>query len=401
MTTIAEGGASSLVPIAGRERIEAMDILRGFALFGIFAVNITGFGSPSFVPGYAGVELGPLDGLAAWITDNLFTFKFFTLFSFLFGVGFAVQLSRADASGRDFRAFYARRLFILLCVGVLHHALFWEGDILKLYALFGFCLLPFRKAKDRTILGVAALSWLVSVGVLVFSATMDTAAGAALGPDPVEAARAAYGAGGFLDAVAYRVREMPLVTLFLLVEQGFAVFSLFLFGLFVGRRRCFERLGEFARLPGFTLVAALLGGALTLAANLLEEWPAALAGALANTAASAAYAGLVLLAAREAAWKPRLAPFAAVGRMALTNYVAQSVVAGLFFYGYGLGRYEKLGPAACLGFVVLVYSAQVALSSWWLKRFRFGPLEWAWRSLTYGKPQPFLREADRAESGTR
>jgi uncharacterized protein len=390
-----------LEPIRQGERIEALDILRGFALFGVFAVNILGFSAPTWVPGFVAEHRHWLDGVAAFLIDNLLTLKSFTLFSFLFGVGFAVQMGRAEAAGKDFASFYPRRLLALLAFGVIHHVFAWEGDILKLYAVLGFALLPFRRAKDSAIIAAAAIAWLLgsAANVAVELSAADYAAASL--PGYLEATRAAYAEGGFLDATLYRLFDLPFVSLVVAVSQGGIAFSMFLAGLFVGRRGLVSRLGELRALPRLVLVSGLAGVALTAAKLILPDGLAAAAmNALANGALTCLYASGILLLASASRRAAALAPLAALGRMALTNYALQSVLASIAFYGYGFGLYERIGPAAALGFVMLTYVLQAALSAWWLSRFRFGPLEWLWRRIAYGSPQPFLKKASPSPDAT-
>lgn len=383
-----------LEPIAKVERIEALDILRGFALFGVFAVNIMGFAAPTWVPGYVQPAWEGLDAAAAFFVDTFLSLKFFTLFSFLFGAGFAVQMGRAETSGRDFGSFYPRRLLALLGFGILHHILAWEGDILKLYALLGFVLLLFRKAGDRSLIAAALVAWLLGSAGFVATELFEGGESSGVLAGYLETTRAAYRDGTFLQASLFRLGELPIVTAALGLAQGGIAFSMFLAGLYIGRKGWLARLGELEGLPKLVAAAGLAGALLAVLHLVLPEGlPAAIASAFANAALTAFYAGGVLLLASRPARARLLAPLAAGGRMALTNYILQSILASLAFYGYGLGLYEQVGPAGRLAFVLATYALQLALSSWWLGRSRYGPLEWLWRGLTYGKLPAFRKEA--------
>lgn len=383
---------SILQPLAKAERIEALDILRGFALFGVFAVNIAGFAAPTWVPGYIPPSWTGIDAAAAFFTETFLSLKFFTLFSFLFGAGFAVQMGRAEASGRDFMSFYPRRLFALFCFGLLHHVLAWEGDILKLYALMGFALLLFRKTGDRGILAAAVLAWFLGSAGYVFAEVFMNQ-GQVIDFDTYLAAnRAAYRDGGFIAACRFRLWDLAHTSGELALSQGGIAFSMFLTGLYVGRKGFLARLDRLPGLPRLVWLSGIAGLALTaLYMALPRGLPSTIAAAFTNAALTAFYASAVLLAASAPSRARFLAPLAAGGRMALTNYVLQSVLASLAFFGYGAGLYERLGPGAWLGFVIVTYAAQLAASGWWLSRFRFGPLEWVWRGLTYGSLPPFRR----------
>ncbi len=383
-----------LEPISKAERIEALDILRGFALFGVFAVNIMGFAAPTWVPGYTAPAWSGLDAAAEFFIGNFLSLKFFTLFSFLFGAGFAVQMMRAEDSGRDFGSIYPRRLLALLAFGIIHHVLAWEGDILKLYALLGFGLLLFRKSGTRIIIFAAIVAWLIGSASNIVVETLDAMGGKADFTDYLSSTRIAFGSSGFLQASLFRLKELPLVFAALTFGQAGIAFAMFLTGLYVGRRGWLNRLAELPGLKPFVLASGIAGlGLIALSLCLPGELPSAIVEAFANVAMTAFYASGVLLLASRPERTGALAPLAAGGRMALTNYVLQSILASMTFYGYGLGLYEQVGPALRLGFVLVTYGLQLALSSWWLSRFRYGPLEWLWRGLTYGK-LPAFRKAD-------
>ncbi len=339
------------------------------------------------------------------LAQNLVLFfaegKFYTIFAFLFGLGFSVQLARADAKGKDIRSFYPRRLLVLFGFGVLHSILFWTGDILRLYALLGFALLAFRKRSNRTLLiwagALFALSFVV-LGLLGAPGGKETAIP---GFDIVGMARAAYTSSSYLDVLGFQTLASPLSFLILLVIQGPSVMALFLLGLLVGRLHFFERLPEhrpvLRRALWIGLVVGLIGNSLFVFAE--NGWLASLGFTIGAPALAAFYvSGLSLLSLRARGAR-LLAPLGQVGRMALSNYMLQSVICAILFGGFGLGLYEEVGAAGLLGLTVLIYLAQIPLSVWWLNRFQFGPIEWLWRSLTYGKRQPWRASQPRPQSG--
>jgi uncharacterized protein len=394
MTTPTTAARAALTPVAQAERIQLLDILRGFAIFGILVVNIPGFATPVFLPGY--VPLAPVashDDLTARIVTLLFEGKFYTIFALLFGLGFSVQLSRAAAKGTDFRGLYARRLGVLLGIGLLHALLLWSGDILRLYALLGFVLLACRGWSNRALLAGAATLYAASIGLLVvIGGPQGDMSGDVFGMDLVAMARLAYG-GSALDTLQFQAIMLPLSFLAIAVLQGLSVLGLFMLGLLLGRAGVFERLGEhratLQRVLGVGLVAGLPLSGLLLSSDPLL---ASVGFAVGAPVLGAAYISALALAGLSEAGERALAPLAAVGRMALSNYVLQSVVCALIFNGYGLGWYEQVGAASLMAVALLVYLLQIPFSMWWLARFRFGPIEWLWRSLTYGQAQPFVRQ---------
>jgi uncharacterized protein len=391
-----------MAPVAAGERIELLDVLRGAALFGILAANMRALGAPWLLyshphllfPGFA-------DRFVQGVIDVFVTGKFVTLFSFLFGLGFAVQMSRAEARGARVRSFYPRRLLVLLVFGIVHGALLFWGDILAAYALMGFILLAFRKRQPSTVLRWAiglllVFSVLGSIGFVVLQFVH-------LPPDnPEEHLREvtrlvrAFGEGGFFDVVAENFLSWVA---FGLKNLSLLLFlPVFLFGLWVWRRGIPQdpeaHVGAIRRTCRLALPVGLALSAFAVAEDLFREGvrprpPDLLVFAAAMSRFYGTYvlalgyaAGLTLLARRES-WRRRLAPAAAVGRMALTNYLMQSLVCVTFFTTTGL--YGKVGPALLIVPTLVVYAGQVWFSNWWLRRFRYGPMEWLWRSLTYGR----------------
>lgn len=388
-----------------------MDVLRGFALLGILLINIVAFKAPggSTILRFEG---GPLDQLVVRALILLVESKFFTLFSFLFGLGFGVQLLRARARGEPFVPRFARRLLVLALFGVLHVVLLWEGDILLLYALVGLLLIPFRDASLPTLLRWAG--WLLIVPVALFALLFAALELSRASPESARALQEAdaafldevrqgrataldlYGNGSYGEVLVARVESYGLTSV-LLLSRVPSVLAMFLLGLYVGKRRVLERLDDHLVLVrrvrawglGLGLSASLL---VTLGNATLPPISSLVAlffnQALAGPLLVMGYAATLVLLLRGSAWRRRLRPLAATGRMALTNYLLQSLVCTLLFYGYGLGLAESVGPGVGVLVAAGIYAAQAVFSGWWLRRFRFGPAEWLWRSLTYGRAQP-------------
>lgn len=401
----------ALQPVAPAERIVTLDVLRGFALFGILLMNMEAFAGPldlSFTaidPRWLGVD--------RWVDALVYVFvqgKFFTLFSLLFGAGFAVMAQRAEASGRDFNPLYLRRSAALLLIGLCHALLVWSGDILFTYALLSFLLLAFREAPRSWLPVLGVLSYLLAIGLLLMLGTMMTvlaqspeanaqmASSAAAALQKIEQQRQAFGHGSYLQAVAQRGRDWVQSMQGALVV-GPEIFGMFLIGAWFARSGAIARPEEFPRLfAGLRWVAFPLGLALMLVSACREPWlePGRFDLRLAVAAALAAVAGLMMCLGYlgwVVQWRARLAWFAPAGRMALTNYLAQSLVCTALFYGYGFGMFEQMGRAWQLLFGVFLFALQLLVSRWWLQRFRFGPLEWLWRAVTYLQWPPMQRRA--------
>jgi uncharacterized protein len=400
-------------PIAAKERIEVLDVLRGFAIFGIILADVDITFWDKTLTGVDHV-LNQLHGV--FVVD-----KFWPLFSFLFGLGFALQLLRAETRGARFLPVYLRRLFILLLFGLANLILllhFYRGDVLHIYASLGFLLLLFRSRSPRTLLVVALVCLLLpraqdAVATRRHDLRLANPATArfVVQEDAEEKAkwralrqeiRQLRAQGTYRELTVRRTQQF----LYWLarIENYYwwvgGIFPMFLLGLWVGRRRIFENLP--AHLPFIRKVfwwglgLGLVGQAIWFFSEEFSNpaWPyftrqvGSLVEVFSDPALSFFYASSVILLAQREAWKKRLAPLAAVGRMALTNYLFQAVVFALILPSYGLGLYSKLTPLEAVGLALLIFATQTLLSMWWLRRFRFGPAEWLWRTLTYGKLQP-------------
>ena len=395
----------AMTPVRSRERIEVVDILRGFSILGILLVNMLAFA------GYAASfpEMESVNRAAVWLIKFVAQAKFYTLFSFLFGWGMAIQMERAASRDTHFVLLYVRRLLALLLIGLVHAILVWDGDILVTYALLGFPLLLFRKCSDKTLLVAAIICILIPVLISTPgpAATLREAH-ARITQDYLQAmliGRSAnvYAEGTYLEVTLHRLKSLRFgYSQF--IYWATHIFGMFLLGLYAGRRRILHDIP--AHLPLFrkTMWGGLIVG---LACNLVfvsvaaspSRVPSAyydLATRGARTIGGPAlclfYISAIVLLVQRKTWQERLAPLAAVGRMALSNYLFQSLVCTLIFYGYGLGLYGNLGPAITLILTIIIYRVQIGLSGWWLSRYRFGPAEWLWRSLTYGKFQPLAPE---------
>ena len=397
-------------PITSAERILYIDILRGMALFGILAANMRGFNAPLDLYGnIRPLFHGRADLIAQGFIDIFIQGKFVTLFSFLFGLGFAVQMTRAAARGAKFMSFYPRRLAALALFGLIHGLLIWWGDILLTYALSGTMLLFFRNRSQKTVLwwagSIFTLPILVITGVYIagiFGHGPASHPGKPFDLSTVQPIIAIYSHG----SVAQILRENLVVWKHALPSAAFSIYALFLFllGLWVYRSGIIERLGDYKPLLKRVCAVCLpLGIALNVLVVFLQSKPSVeharlieyLATVLDLPAAhvlSAGYASGLAVLIQSAAWKRWLTPFAAVGRMALTDYLMQSVVCTLFYYNYTTGLFGRVGPAMGLIPTVVLYGAQVVFSNWWLARYRFGPMEWLWRGMTYGKLPSMRRE---------
>lgn len=412
---------AALAPVAAHERIAAMDVLRGFALLGILLMNIEGMAGP-LMNSMTGVDPA-LTGADRSVDTAIYLLvqgKFYPLFSLLFGMGFAVMLQRAEAAARPFFGVYLRRILALLGLGLVHGILIWSGDILLTYALMGFLLLLFFRRTPTSRLpkwGIALM--LLPVGLSLLLGLMGTAMQgvppearasydqamsqqAAAMTAQIDAQRQAYSAGSFADATAQRAADVGSMLGFVLIYGSF-VLGLFLVGAWFVRSGAIARPADHPRLYArLRWIATPVG----LAMVLLSWWmvPAMDFARLDLTQAVAQVLqmlGGAVMALGYLAWVLRgleggpfaglLAWLAPAGRMALSNYLAQSLVMTTIFFGYGLGYFEQMPrawqPVLVIGFFVV----QVLWSHAWLSAFRMGPVEWLWRAATYGRWPPMRR----------
>jgi uncharacterized protein len=387
-------------PVLRQERIETIDILRGVAILGILIVNMGLFSRP--------------EGLFAGATDRLIYFfaqeKFKALFSFLFGLGLAVQMMRAEERGAQFLPLYARRLGVLFLIGVAHFLLVWDGDILHDYALLGVVLLLFRRSSPKTLLvGAGAL---IAVPLLFFALTTAYSVTGHVNPqvkewiayengaeadETVADVSNTYSRGSYGEMVGVRASELPR-DMSPDTDDAF-VLAIFLLGLYAGRRRIFHditaNLPFIRRVQRWGLIIGVAGNAAFALGGSFDPSPTSvgqnvgrLCLVLAAPALMLFYAATIILLTQREIWRRRLAALAAVGRTALSNYLLQSLICTTIFYGYGLALFGKVSPSLGLLLTITIFLIQIPVSVWWLGRFQFGPVEWLWRSLTYWQRQP-------------
>jgi uncharacterized protein len=360
-------------PTPPAQRDAAIDLLRGVALFGVLLENLQHFASPSYSGLVGSGAASSVDRLVLGAIRLFCDNKVYLLFAFLFGYGIALQMLRDEREERGFAGLHLTRMACLFLIGVAN-LLLWSGDILTTYAVLGCLLLPLRRRSDALLVRLA--------GLLLLAPTLATGAIAAAGhalswPSAETAART--------WAHLYPARQSCF---------SFAMFAL---GLAAGRQRILSDAAWLERARRALPLALGLGLAGNLAFAVLEAGaPRPFSGAalareatlgVAAPSLAFSYGVLALGWARRHPGSPAIAPLAAVGRATLTNYVAQSAI------GTGvLARLGPIHPPAGVLLALAIYAAQVWVSALWLRRFRFGPIEWAWRSLAYGRREP-LRQA--------
>ncbi|WP_338112781.1 DUF418 domain-containing protein [Oceanobacillus polygoni] len=383
-------------PTKEKNRLVAIDAARGFAIFGIFIVNIGAFSAPYFIYGGATAAWNStVDRYTQALIDMFFQASFYTLFSLLFGFGIQLLKDRLVERNIHVSRFLAKRLTILVGFGLIHAFAIWHGDILLSYGLIGLLLLLFIKVSNTSLLAWGAVLLGGSVGLLSLA---------------LYGTRNALGGSNQL-AITQAITNYRSENLITIWSQNYhdwmnanggigffflimVLLPLFLFGMYIARKRWLHEpekhktilrklwLVSFIGFIGLKIGPYFVGNPL---------WLSYLQDNIGGTFSAIFYIVSITFLAQRKNGQRIIQPFAAVGRMALTNYLMQSVICFILFYGIGFGLYGSVRPIVGVGIVLVIFTGQIFLSNWWLRRFRFGPFEWLWRSITYGKRQPLRK----------
>ncbi|MGW6979261.1 DUF418 domain-containing protein [Streptomyces sp. NPDC054932] len=392
-------------------RIPEVDALRGFALMGILLVNALMMADPYGLGSVTDPGASVLDRTVEGVVQTFAVGKFYLMFSFLFGYSFTLQLASAERDGTSAVPRLLRRSLGLLVLGILHAVLLYTGDILMTYAVLGLILIAARNCTPDTALSAARILYgclcalLLLVGLA--SLLMSNAEAAELDAELADgfAALIADYRGDASSVVQANLGQLPDQLLAALLLSGF-VMAAFLIGLHCGKRRLLTDTGNHhARMRRIILVGTAVGlpgsvfMALAVSGPLGPRWSTfgQMVGAVTAPALTAAYVCGMLLLMKTAHGARIAALFAPAGRMALTNYLSQSLVMALLFTGYGLAQYDRLGPAVVVLGALALYAGQLALSTWLMTRFRYGPVEWLLRTVTLARlPQHHDRDRSAA-----
>ncbi len=445
-------------PIAPTARISALDAARGFALLGIFCVNIETFAEPFGRLVDPTPPTGLADVIAHYFMRIFCEGRFYPLFSAMFGIGLVLQMNRIRSAGGSFGALYARRLLVLGLMGITHALLLWYGDILFHYAIAGTVLLLCSRWSAKTLMrigiGLLCFAMLLTTGLAALTVppqtesaepaiaipagpVTDESAYFEPGPDapasPAPAAESdhdfdktpfgrlmkgfqtgavqqpqdpiwlqteteAYRDGPYLQLFLFRLFSWLIIIVMSVISFGWHVLAMFFIGAGLMKKGFFDPAS--AAMPRRAmLLGASLGLPLSIGAAILPAWSmsgssvaaAAALSIVGGTLMALGYLGGITMLVRSGriAWLGR--SLARVGRMGLTNYLLQTVVATSIFYYYGLGLFGQTTQPERLFLVFIIYASQHLFSLAWLSVFAMGPMEWFWRTLTYLRPQPLLR----------
>lgn len=405
--------SKTVTPVSSTQRIAYLDILRGIAILFIYTANIVVFSGLMFFPEDYPHKIYtlPTDEILRFISYVLVDGKFYSIFSLLFGIGCVIQYNNLTSRGKAFAPFFRTRMFWLLVFGLIHLVLFWPGDILTLYALLGFFLIGFVKKSNRTLLTTAVILLLVPILNLAFmhitglfypglAFQKSTEIYQHFGMPVIENQGIVMP-----DFVAYQLNQntsdffkMNLGNAFLrigmILEEGriFKVFGIFLIGIWAGRKILNENILDNTRfLKKILIVGLLVGLPINIFRGYLEFYSHDLdssklfhtiAYALGTVPLALGYtAGIALLVKKNTGF---LNWFKPVGKTALSNYLFQTAISIIIFYGIGFNLVGKFGFTYVMLICLGVFSFQIVCSKLWLQYFKFGPMEWLWRKLTYG-----------------
>ncbi|GIQ68816.1 DUF418 domain-containing protein [Xylanibacillus composti] len=396
------------LPVQPENRLMELDVLRGFAMFGILLANMLFFSFP-----YMHASLTGTKHWAAWIDKAAAGFiriaaegHFITMLSFLFGVGFVLFLERAQAKGKKAGGLYVRRMLVLLAFGLVHAIFLWSGDILVFYAIAGLVLLLFRHAKPQGLLLGALLFFLIPI--LLMTMLFGLFALVPPADDPLmdlqmtlwlEEERQlmeAYAHGSYGDIFDARKIELSLVYTSSIITSLPFIIGMFLLGAYAGRKGVFQQLASHGGLVRKVWVWSLVIGvpfSIIKHIGLYHMDPSQMSFYdfyhflglyVGDPAICFLFIASILLLIRKQIWQRGFRLLANAGRMALTLYLMQTVLATTIFYGYGLGLYgtpPRWLPLWAIG----IFAFQLWFSHLWFRKFRFGPMETVWRFLTYGR----------------
>ncbi len=383
------------------DRIEQVDILRGFALFGVLLVNALGYNSSFF--DFGSFYSAFTDNLNSSVYSFITSYgadKFIGLFSFLFGVGFSIMYQKNKNGESQFVFFYLRRLLILMAFGIIHIVFFWAGDILFTYSVIGMLLLSLRKLPSKLLLFISVFMYFFPILYIALNVSYPSMPNALSSTSSISIPEVIkiYSQGSYLDIFKLRLHEYFSFRNINLIYYAPKVISLFIFGYLFHKQIFFEKINS-AKKAYFILatILLLLGIALNtctmeISSSIIDmnKSPYAttiymLIFEITNVILILSYILIILTLAKMRLFVYILKPLKYIGRMTLTNYLLYSIVFTTVMYDYGFGQFGSFQPWQLTVFAVLFFSIQIMLCKLWLQHFRFGPFEWLWRKLTYPK----------------
>ncbi len=380
----------NIQPVSLDERVKAIDLMRGFALFGILIINMLAFHSPlSYIDPYKWFDGKINEGVYLFI-DVFIQASFYPLFAMLFGYGLGMQFLRAEAKNQSFIPLAVKRLFVLLLFGIIHAFLIWYGDILITYAIMGFLLLGMIRLPSSWLMAFAGIIY--AVPHLLLLAIMFIAAAADpniyVGYMEIENSIQSYQSGSFAEIFRQRLEDWTysngLANYIILIAT---ILPFLMIGAAAAKWRLIERTQEKRKLWLFLAIVPLLIGLILKSGPFLFNPNYAfvyLQDIFGGPLVAIGYAAIIALLAQKTSMQKLLSPIAKVGRMSLTTYITQSVLATLIFYSYGFGLYGQVDLLTGTLIAIGIFVIQLIFAELWFEKFSRGPLEMVWRKWTYG-----------------
>lgn len=404
---------TNIKPTQATERILSLDILRGVAILGILIMNIISFSGifPGYMNPMATGELTGIDEIAFMISQLFANQKFISIFSILFGAGIILMAERMESKGKSPATRHYVRNFWLLLIGLFHAYVIWHGDILVQYALCSIWVYLFRKKSVKTLLIWGGIFWFISI-LFALSAGLsmpyweaNEVAELCKGWQPSAEAIAAETAaftGSWAEQFPVRAEQAFMLETFIMVwGLGWQVTGLMLIGMALFKSKVLSAVRTtnfYQRMAAIGIGLGLLFSIIGLQQNYAHGWACEYSfflGSqytyLSSLPMALGYIALVMLLCKGSLFETLNKWLTPVGRMALTNYLMQSVIATFIFYGHGLGLFGTVGRAEQWLYILGIWAFQIVFSKWWLSKFKFGPMEWLWRSLTYWRLQDFKK----------
>ncbi|MFD9624747.1 DUF418 domain-containing protein [Peribacillus muralis] len=384
----------TMIPLQDNRRLASIDILRGLAILGIFLVNMPSFHSPLLYMDAARPWSRGWDGILYRFSDVVAQASFYPLFAFLFGFGAIILAIRSEEKGIAFPFLFSKRLSFLLAIGCMHAFFIWHGDILINYAVFGFALLFFYKMKGKTLILLGLVCYVLPfaiLGALFLVMGSIENEGIAITKDSkmMERSFEIYQSGTFLEIMKQRALDWYMVNN--LVNAGIlflSIFPFFLIGAGVAKQGYLQNPMPYRRkLKVIMIVSLLLGllikclpyvGTFDFGTMFVQDY-------FGGPLLTLFYITAITLLAEKTGACRLLMPLSYVGRMSMSNYLFQSIVSTTIFYSYGLGLYGSVSYTTGFIFLLALFCLQILLSILWMSLYNYGPVEYVWRVVTYGK----------------
>ncbi len=386
-------------PVDPAERIVQIDVLRGFALFGVLLVNVFGYNASLFdFSGFYNSFGDVVNSKIFYMLVNFAADKFIFIFSFLFGVSFSIMYEKNRSYQGFFFRLWSRRMLALAMFGIIDILFFWPGDILLMYSIMGMILFAFRKLSLKLLLILSVVIYFLPVFYIGLQSTFTSLPDALSSVTDIKMPEVIkiYSSGSFSEIVKLRIAEFWAFRYINLIYYAPKVLALFMAGYWFFRKKVLETVNNNKKRFLITALVLFLTGILVVlyTENIVNgivdaQSKFSLAVYMAvyeitNLLLGSSYILFVIVLSQMPIWHKLLSPLKYMGRTALTNYLMQSVIFSVLMCSYGFGMFGSFEPWQLVILAVIVFVVQIIISGIWLKRFRFGPMEWLWRKFTYG-----------------